>query len=145
MSQSLRDELPQLLGLKKPQNVTPKRIARQQKQAEFLKLLFQGHITFAEAARQIGIGRRQAYRWFAKWKEDEGLEIDREWWQLYLRMLDESPEKALECLTRLKYRMTPDKIQFEGKLTQIKVLIVDHSTSNIRTSPQTTGDSQRPT
>ena len=106
-------ELAELLFLKpKPlQTMTPKRTERIHRQNQFLTLLFKGHITFTEAARQVGISRNQAYHWFAKWKQQEGYEIDREWWQLYNRLLDESPEKAFEGLTRLKYRMTPQRIE----------------------------------
>jgi len=116
------------------QNVTPKRIARLQKQNQFLTLLFQGHITFTEAAREIGISRRQAYRWFQKWKLNEGLEIDREWWQLFNQLLDESPEKAFEGLTRLKYRMTPDKLEVkqEVKVEETHVTIIADYTEAIR-------------
>ena len=145
MSQSLRDELPELLGLKPAQNCTPKRLARQLKQDEFIKTLFTGQTTFQDACIQHGISRRTGYTWFSQWKEREGLQVDMAWWQLCNLLKRTNPEKAFEGLTRLKYRMTPDKIQLEGKLTQIKVFIVDHSTSNIRTPPQTTGDPQRPT
>ena len=106
---------------KTTQNVTPKRIARLEKQNHFLTLLFQGHITFTQAAQQIGISRRQAYRWFQQWKLNEGNEIDREWWQLYNRLLDESPEKAFEGLTRLKYRMTTEKTEQKINITEKKI------------------------
>ncbi len=76
-------ELAEALFLKPPKQAqigTPKSIARQHRQDELIKTLFQGHITFAEAARQLSIPRRTAYRYFQKWKEREGIEIDREWW-----------------------------------------------------------------
>jgi len=137
---SASKELLMLPAPEQTQNVTPKRIARLEKQNKFLTLLFQGHITFTEAAREIGISRRQAYRWFQKWKLNEGLEIDREWWQLFNQLLDESPEKAFEGLTRLKYRMTPDRIQLEEKITDIKVVIVEHTASTVQSASKTTGD-----
>ena len=127
-------ELAELLFLKPKSALigTPKSIARQHKQDELIKILFMGHITFTEAARQLSIPRRTAYRYFQKWKEQEGLEIDREWWQLYSKLYNKNEEKAFEGLTRLKYRMTPDKIEVKEtiKIEEKHVsIIADYTTA----------------
>ena len=124
------------LGLKpKPiQNVTPKRKTTQQLTDQLLTLLFKGHITFTEAANQIGITRQRAYRLWNRWKQtEEAQQIDNEWWNLYLTVKDQNPEKALECLTRLKYRLTTEKVEVKEnvKVEEKHVTIIADYTNAI--------------
>lgn len=107
---------------KPTQTVTPKRKTVQEKTDQLIEHLFHGHKTFTQAAKEIGVSRKTAWTYFTKWKESsEAQLVDTEWWALYLRLKDENPEKALECLTRLKYRMTTEHREVKAEIKQIKL------------------------
>jgi hypothetical protein len=132
--------LEESLGL--VQNDTPKRLTNQQLTDQLIEILFTGHSTFSQAATQLGIKRNRAYRLWNRWKDtEEAKQIDLHWWALYLRLKDENPEKALECLTRLKYRMTTEKHELKAELKEIKLeWKLDSNPANpVHTPPEATG------
>jgi hypothetical protein len=123
------------------QNDTPRRLSNQQITDQLIETLFTGKYTFSQAAQQVGIKRNRAYRLFNKWKEtEEAKQIDMHWWALYLRLKDENPEKALECLTRLKYRMTTEKHEVNATVKAIKLeWKIESNTANpVYPAPETT-------
>ena len=123
------------------QNVTPCRITKQERIDQLIDHLFNGHLSFAKAAAKVGVTRRQAYRYFNEWKQShEAQQIDSEWWSLYLRLRDENPEKALECLTRLKYRMITEKHEIKATVKEIKLewQLESNTTNPVQTTPEAT-------
>lgn len=94
------------------QTDTPRRRTRQEKIDLLIKLIFQGHKSFTQIAREVGVSRRTAYRYWHRWKQtEEAQHVDWEWWALFNKVRDSKPEKALECLTRIKHRMTTEKVE----------------------------------
>lgn len=107
---------------KDAQTCTPKRIARQKRQDEFIQaLLTQKATSFEQICTQFNISRRTGYYWFERWKQREGFYVDVTWWQLVEEVRKRSPEKALEALTRLKYRMTTEKREEKISITEKKI------------------------
>jgi hypothetical protein len=125
------------------QNVTPKRVTIQEKTDQLIDLLFRGHKTFTQAAKEIGVSRKTAWTYFTRWKEtSEAQLVDTEWWALYLRLKDDNPEKALECLTRLKYRMTTEKKEIEKTINKtvnlnVKSMLAEYEHIITQTATQT--------
>ena len=113
------------------QSDTPKGRSRQQKTDDLLQILFTERITFSRAAEKAGLSRQTAYRYFDRWKQSEEAKlVDVEWWQLFLALKDDNPEKALECLTRLKYRMTTEHSEHTERKFIIKWTKDDSNTGN---------------
>jgi hypothetical protein len=107
-----------LIDSKLAQNGTPKRISRQQKTDNLIKLIFAGHTDFTENAKTLGISRRTVYRYWDRWKQsEEAQQIDSEWWALYNTVKQDNPTKALECMTRIKHRMTTEKLEVNEQVT----------------------------
>jgi AraC-like DNA-binding protein len=122
------------------QNDTPRRLSNQQITDQLIETLFTGKYTFSQAAERVGIKRNRAYRLFNKWKEtEEAKQIDMHWWALYLRLKDENPEKALECLTRLKYRMTTEKREVTKTVKEIRLewQVEPETPNTVQTTPET--------
>ena len=125
------------------QTVTPKRKTQLELTDQLIEALFQGHKTFSQACKDLGLSRPRAYRLWNKWKENQEAQlIDTEWWDLYLTVKQENPDKALECLTRLKYRMITQKAEIKQDITAKQIKIVrmwqpnDPATSTARSNPQ---------
>lgn len=94
------------------QNVTPKEQTTQELTDKLVRLVFQGKKNFSEIAHDLGISRPTAYRYWNDWKRtEEASQVDWEWWSLYKRLKRVNPAKALECLTRIKYRLTTEKLE----------------------------------
>ena len=122
------------------QTVTPKCQTKQELTDQLVEKLFKGHKTFSQACKELNISRPRGYRLWEAWKQsDEAQLVDCEWWDLYLTVKQDNPEKALECLTRLKYRMTTEKREINKTVKAIKLSWDLDSTaaSEISTTPET--------
>ena len=99
-------------ALKTEQIGTPKEQSKQEITDQLIRLVFQGKKNFSEIAQELGIGRTTAYTYWNDWKHtEEAAQVDWEWWSLYRRLKRVNPAKALECLTRIKYRLTTEKLE----------------------------------
>lgn len=108
------------IQIQNEQNDTPRHKKNQQLTDELIQTLFTGNYSFSQAAEKVGLKRNRAYRLWNRWKQtEEAQNIDMEWWALYLQLKDKNPEKALECLTRLKYRMTTEKSEVNIKKVSV--------------------------
>lgn len=115
-------ELQEALNLKTIQTSTPKSIKKHELTDQLLTKLFQGHKTFTQACQDLHLTRNRGYKLWNDWKQtSEAQLVDTEWWELYLRMKTENPEKALECLTRIKHRMTTEKREIQKTIKEIRL------------------------
>jgi len=118
------------------ESLTPKQAIIQQRTDQMLKLLFQGHMTFTKIAEAIGVERTVAYDYWNAWKKtEEASALDWEWWELYNRVKENNPDKALECLTRLKYKMIVEKIETKTEITseeKVQLNVTDDEDAIIR-------------
>lgn len=104
------------------QNDTPRRLSNQQLTDKLIETLFTGKYTFTKAAELTGLKRNRAYRLFRKWKDtEEAHRVDSEWWSLYLQVRKKNPEKALECLTRIKHKLIVEKAEVKQEIREIKL------------------------
>lgn len=102
--------------------VTPRQQTQQELTDQLIKLVFQGRLNFSEIAKEIGIGRRRAYRLWNKWKQTEEAQmVDWEWWELYKKVKVVNPEKALECLTRIKHKMIVERAEVKQEIREISL------------------------
>lgn len=127
-------------GLTTIQTDTPRRQTRQQITDNLIRLIFQGRHNFSEIAKELGVSRKTAYRYWEKWKQtEEAQAVDWEWWNLYNQVRVVNPEKALECLTRIKYRMTTEKLEVQKTVKEIKLAWnVNTNTANtLQPTPET--------
>ena len=87
------------------QNATPREQEIQERTDEMIRLIFQGRKSFTEIAKDLGVARSTLYADWNRWKQtEEAQQVDWEWWNLYKKLKRVNPSKALECLTRIKYR-----------------------------------------
>lgn len=104
------------------QNGTPKSMTKQDLTDQLIDKLFHGHKTFSQSCKELGLTRNRGYRLWNKWKESEEAQlVDTEWWDLYLTVKQTNPEKALECLTRLKYKMITEKKEVQATIKEIRL------------------------
>lgn len=123
------------------QNGTPKSLTKQELTDNLIELLFKGHKTFSEACKELGLTRNRGYRLWNAWKEsEEARQIDCEWWDLYLTVKQENPDKALECLTRLKYRMITEKKELKATVKEIRLewQLESNPSNQVQAPPETT-------
>jgi len=120
---------------------TPRHHSRQEITDNIIKLVFQGKMNFTEIAKDIGISRKTAYRYWNRWKQtEEAQAVDMEWWSLYLKVREANPEKALECLTRIKHKMITDRHEVQATIKEIKLewkLEPTQTTDKIHSTPVT--------
>ena len=116
-------ELSDALGIPtRTQTDTPRRHSRQEITDELLKLVFQGRMNFSDIAKELGISRKTAYRYWQKWKQTEEAQmVDWEWWELYKKVKVVNPEKALECLTRIKHKMIVERAEVKQEIREISL------------------------
>ncbi len=114
-------ELAEALGIK-TQTATPRRQSRQETTDNLIKLVFQGRMNFSDIAKELGISRKTAYRYWNRWKQSEEAQtVDWEWWNLYFKVREVNPEKALECLTRIKHKMIVEKQEIKQDIREIRL------------------------
>jgi transposase-like protein len=105
------------------QNTTPREQSIQERTDEMVRLIFQGKKNFTEIAQELGVARSTLYDDWNRWKQtEEAKQVDWEWWSLYKRLKRVNPSKALECLTRIKYRLTTEKIEVKEEIKEIKLV-----------------------
>ena len=125
------------------QNLTPNQQEQQALTDKLVKLVFQGRKTFTDIAKELGVSRITAYTYWNNWKlTEEAQQVDWEWWNLYRKLKRQNPAKALECLTRIKYRMTTEKHEVKAEIKEFKV-VCDWSNKQNKPAPpvqQTTTD-----
>lgn len=120
--------------------MTPKRKTQLELTDALITKLFKGHTSFSEACKQLGLTRQRGYRLFDKWKQtEEARAVDYEWWSLYEKVKADNPEKALECLTRIKHKMIVEKAEIKQEIKEIKLeWNIDSATANqVHTTPET--------
>ena len=94
------------------QNETPKKLSKREQTNRLVTLIFDGKTNMTENAKTLGIGRATAYRYWNSWiQSEEAQQLDMEWWATFKQLKEQSPIKAFEGLTRLKFRRTPQKIE----------------------------------
>ncbi len=126
--QEIPNKTEQEIIAKALQNNTPKQQEIQDRTDALLKLLFQGRKNFTKIAEIIGVSRNQAYEYWRRWKQsEEADQVDWEWWTLYRRLKRVNPTKALECLTRIKYRMTTEKTELKADIREIHLEWIQRS------------------
>ena len=104
------------------QNTTPREQSIQERTDEMVRLIFQGKKNFTEIAKDLRVARSTLYDDWNRWKQtEEAKQVDWEWWSLYKRLKRVNPSKALECLTRIKYRLTTEKIEVKEEIKQISI------------------------
>ena len=141
MTQEITIPNSELINIETLQTITPKRKTQIELTDQLIDLLFHGHKTFSQASKELGLTRPRAYRLWNKWKQStEAQLVDTEWWDLYLKVKQENPEKALECLTRLKYRMITEKHELQATIKAIKLewKLEPNLANPVHTSPETT-------
>jgi transposase-like protein len=119
---------------------TPRRQSRQEITDNLIRLIFQGRHNFSEIAKELGISRATAWRYWTRWKQtEEAQAVDWEWWNLYNQVRVVNPEKALECLTRIKYRMTTEKLEVQKTIKEIKLAwnVNTNTNDSVHTTPET--------
>ena len=105
------------------QNVTPHDEQEAHIVDQLVKLLFDG-TTFSDACKQTGISRPRGYRYFNHWKQtEEAYRIDAEWWALFNYLKATNPVKAFDGLTRIKHRMTTEKVDV-AQHTETNITVV---------------------
>lgn len=132
-------ELADALGIP-TQTYTPRHHSRQELTDSIVKLVFQGKMNFSDIAKEVGVSRKTAYNYWNKWKNSEEAQaIDMEWWALYLRVREVNPEKALECLTRLKHKMIIDKQEIKQDIREIRLewQVERNPSDKVQASPET--------
>jgi len=98
--------------------LTPKQQNQQNLTDQMLNLITQGRTNFTNICQQLGISRPTGYKYWQDWKQtEEASLIDWEWWSLYEEVRKKNPEKALECLTRLKHKMITEKLEVKEEVT----------------------------
>jgi hypothetical protein len=121
------------------QNITPTQQEIQDRTDKMLKLVFQGQKNFTQIAIELGVSRNQAYEYWRRWKDtEEASQVDWEWWNLYRKLKRKNPAKALECLTRIKYRMTTEKMELKAEIKEIRLswdVPNTRSTDKVQTTP----------
>jgi transposase len=79
-------------------------------------------MNFSDIAKELGISRKTAYRYWQKWKQTEEAQmVDWEWWELYKKVKVVNPEKALECLTRIKHKMIVERAEVKQEIREISL------------------------
>ena len=123
-------------ALKVEQTLTLREQTQQELTDKLIRLVFQGKKNFSEISNDLGISRTTAYKYWNDWKRtEEAQQVDWEWWSLYRRLKRVNPSKALECLTRIKYRLTTEKVELKEEITHIKIVA---SWNNKYNAPQAT-------
>ena len=104
------------------QKMTPCKIKKQQRIDKMLQLIYDGETDFTKISEAIGVSRNQAYKYWNHWLQtEEAAKINAEWWSEYLHQKQEGTPKAFEGLTRIKYRMTKEKIEIKQEIREIKL------------------------
>jgi transposase len=106
-------------------NITPAEAARQDRIERFISALFVDGLNFKDACQKIGISRPTGYEYFNEWKaNDEVLKVDRVFWRLIRQLEEENPEKVLDALTRLKTKLTPNRVDVKKEIkSDVKIRI----------------------
>jgi len=122
------------------QNVTPKKVARQERVETVALNIFNGITSFTELAKLLGVNRRTIYRDWRLWIDSHEIDkVDAEWWALFKRLKEDNPEKAFDGLTRLKIKQTKELSEIEVKgIPKFVVEIVDNSKNPVPLTSATT-------
>lgn len=129
------------IPLNNTQKVTPNKIRRQQRIDKMLTLIYNGQTDFTQIAEEIGVSRKQAYKYWNSWlHSEEAAQVNAEWWAEYKRQKAEGSPKAFDGITRIKYRMTTEKHEVNATVKSIKLeWKVESNTANpVYPSPETT-------
>jgi transposase-like protein len=109
-------------AMKSTQNRTPCKKRKQERIDHMLRLIFHGKTDFTEIAQEIGVSRSQAYKYWGEWsKTEEASQVNVEWWAEYKRLKEAKSPKAFDGLTRIKYRLTTEKLNVKSEHTETHI------------------------
>lgn len=123
------------------QKVTPCKLRRQQRIDKMLKLIYDGQTDFSKIAEEIGVSRKQAYKYWHQWVDsEEAAQVNAEWWAEYKRQKKAGSPKAFEGITRIKYRMTTEKREINKTVKEIRLAwqVESDTTNKVQPPPETT-------
>jgi predicted DNA-binding protein YlxM (UPF0122 family) len=130
--------LPEKLQKETP---TPAKLKRQQRKDKTIDLMLNTDLEVQEIAQQIGITRKTVYVYWNEWKQtEEAIHIDRKWHHRCQALEETNPEKAFEGLTKIKVRMTTEKLEVKKEIREIKLewKLDANPPDPIHTPPETT-------
>jgi len=99
--------------------LTPAKIEHEKKLDQFITLLFHDELNMTDTCLKMGISRTTGYEWYHEWKRtQEPQKIDQSFWRLMRIVEADNPEKALDCATRVKIKMTDANVNVKSEVTE---------------------------
>lgn len=97
-------------------NLTPAKIEHEKKLDQFITLLFHDELNMTDACIKMEISRPTGYEWYHEWKQtQEPQKVDQRFWHLMDIVEEDNPEKALDCATRVKIKLTDSTVNVNAK------------------------------